>query len=819
MENGVFIVYKGIDSSGDAIIGQRFILPSIDYSYGPEIKKFNGISWGWETSYPLSRFSDLAPIEITDVESIVANENAFAALLSNSSIRVWGLIENKKPGFTPNIPSGVKKLFAAGSHGFVAVMEDGSVRHWGAYYDIGALMHMSTNLIKTVDHEIISKDEAVEVVDVVGQDEAFQALAFAILGADGSVRSFGHPETGGEMLSGSMGNPTITHVRVQSGAVKVVVNKGAFAVLMHDGTVRTFGCGEMYDPGNLMSIIYQNGGYGRLCSSGNTGGYYMGYHPTNPINAISGLNGVIDIIAHKEIKTFTALRNDGAIEFWGKINHVIKLGTDCIFKDGIYQSGTGCVISAKATKDQIIYLYENGNVNSKGETSSVQDQYNVRKIFSTREFFAAQKADGSAIVWSNTIHPPRVFQGEFENIYEGKSMVALVFKNGTAIVVQSGLSSQDTVVSLGKFKSITATKDFIVGFAAILEDGSVKTFPYGQNNHGITSGAVEVVMGGFGFSAIVRDHSAGSAGGYAKTLVPGPAEAVKATAAELNVLKGINLTTAELSRLKTMPATIDDSVVAGLYASTDELNYADLNASFGAEASKVVTSDASNHVQMQHLLLNKSSFGNAFVLSTTGVYDSSMSERDCKNAGFGAYTAKINNAAAPKGCVHFSGLSFYNEHPTGYADCAGVYACIKKVFGKGLFNVRGEAMPSAEVLNSLNWTLNVSQESVNHWQSLDANVQASHLNPMQGLKVEKDAIERLVIQKEGSSEPGKVLTADASGQVTIDLNYDETTASFAGTACNGTVGCEAGCSADSSCAGYTETKVVAQQLQNQIVLV
>ena len=101
------------------------------------------------------------------------------------------------------------------------------------------------------------------------------------------------------MLSGSMGNPTITHVRVQSGAVKVVVNKGAFAVLMHDGMVRTFGCGEMYDPGNLMSIIYQNG-YARLCSSGNTGGRYSGYDPSNPINAISGLNGVIDIIAHKE---------------------------------------------------------------------------------------------------------------------------------------------------------------------------------------------------------------------------------------------------------------------------------------------------------------------------------------------------------------------------------------------------------------------------------------------------------------------------------------------------------------------------------------
>ena len=198
------------------------------------------------------------------------------------------------------------------------------------------------------------------------------------------------------------------------------------------------------------------------------------------------------------------------------------------------------------------------------------------------------------------------------------------------------------------------------------------------------------------------------------------------------------MTTAELSRLKTMPTTIDVGVVDGLYATTEELNYADLNASFGAEASKVVTSDASNHAQVHDLILNQTAMANAYVLSTTGVYDAKMSEDDCKNAGIGSYTATIDTATAPKGCVHFSGLSFYNEHATGYADCAGIYACIKKVFAHGALRVQGEAMPSAEVLNHLNVTLNVSHESLDQWQTLDADVLSTHLNPKQGLVVEKE---------------------------------------------------------------------------------
>ena len=129
----------------------------------------------------------------------------------------------------------------------------------------------------------------------------------------------------------------------------------------------------------------------------------------------------------------------------------------------------------------------------------------------------------------------------------------------------------------------------------------------------------------------------------------------------MNVMKGVTLTTEQLSKLKTMPANIDTTVIDGLYVTTEELNYVSLNGNIGSfEASKVISADANNTVFLQNVSTNQSKVAIAFKLSSTGTYDPKMSLNDCKNSGIGTYISKINNAAIPKGCAHFSPLTFYN---------------------------------------------------------------------------------------------------------------------------------------------------------------
>ncbi len=283
-------------------------------------------------------------------------------------------------------------------------------------------------------------------------------------------------------------------------------------------------------------------------------------------------------------------------------------------------------------------------------------------------------------------------------------------------------------------------------------------------------------------------------------------EAIAATAAEMNVLDGVTLTTQQLSKLKTMPTTIDTTVVNGLYATTAELNYVDLAGSIGsAEASKVISSDATTLAKIQVLDAATVDAAMTYSLRSTGDYDPKMTLQDCQDAAIGTFTANINTDASPKGCVHITGLRLYNEHATGSGTCAGVYACIVKGFAAGELKIKGANMPSAEVLNHLDVTLQATHDNLNHWQSLDAAVLASHLNPMQGLTAEKADLDRLDIAAEGQVEASKVVTTDASDALEFGVRYSGTTTSYAGTACSGTSNCETECSAHGSCAGYSGT--------------
>jgi len=74
---------------------------------------------------------------------------------------------------------------------------------------------------------------------------------------------------------------------------------------------------------------------------------------------------------------------------------------------------------------------------------------------------------------------------------------------------------------------------------------------------------------------------------------------ITATAAELNLLDGVTATTAELNLLDGVTATtVELNLLDGVTATTAELNYVDVATLGTSEASKAVTTDASNNANL-----------------------------------------------------------------------------------------------------------------------------------------------------------------------------------------------------------------------------
>ncbi|MAD24671.1 MAG: hypothetical protein CMO44_10925, partial [Verrucomicrobiales bacterium] len=234
----------------------------------------------------------------------------------------------------------------------------------------------------------------------------------------------------------------------------------------------------------------------------------------------------------------------------------------------------------------------------------------------------------------------------------------------------------------------------------------------------------------------------------------------------LSVLSGLELSTAQLSTLKDIPNTINFDLVNGLASSTAELNYADLSGPVGSsEASKLVTSDASNKVTLQDFKANTLSTGFQYVQDASADFDPKMTLEDCQATTIGTFVGTIDSDQHPKGCSVGTGLRFYNTHASGSGTCAGIFTCIKKEAVPGAFKVNGQNMPSADVLNHIAIDLQSSVSQLNYWQSLDVALDASHLNPMLGLLADKTDLDRLNIAQEGIVEANKILTMDSSNNI------------------------------------------------------
>ena len=181
------------------------------------------------------------------VQTVISAEEAFAALLTDGSVVVWGddndggnpysTHEYASPPLDPtDLASGVVQVVAS-EDAFAALKSNGSVVAWGDDYSGGNPYSTDEDASPPLD----PADLASGVVEIVANDSAFAALKI-----DGSVVAWGNDDDGGNPHSTSEdASPPLEPADLASGVVEIVAAKYAFAALKEDGSVVAWGYESM----------------------------------------------------------------------------------------------------------------------------------------------------------------------------------------------------------------------------------------------------------------------------------------------------------------------------------------------------------------------------------------------------------------------------------------------------------------------------------------------------------------------------------------------------------------------------------------------
>ena len=208
--------------------------------------------------------------------NIYSNEGAYAALLDNGSLVVWGG-QDWGGNYFPvreQLRSGVSKVFSTRST-FAVLKKNGTVATWGRVWDResnhynGKAWEIAHN--QSDDVEVVVNVVNVKTVNIFSNKNAYVALkdngsivtwgikeygadntaaaavvdedavshveatefAFAALKTNGSVVTWGHSNFGGDSSS--------VATNLSSGVIQIVSSEYAFSALKSDGSVVTWG--------------------------------------------------------------------------------------------------------------------------------------------------------------------------------------------------------------------------------------------------------------------------------------------------------------------------------------------------------------------------------------------------------------------------------------------------------------------------------------------------------------------------------------------------------------------------------------------------
>ncbi len=251
-------------------------------------------TWGWgadgSESFDLSVPENIAAM--SDIQSIVANENAFAVINRAGNIFAWG-----STGTGGAVPETVSSLSGiddcCASRRAFAVLVNGKIAAWGDT-DYGG----NANAVSTIDN----------ATRLISTESAYTAML-----SNGGVACWGNS---------SYGNSLPEEYKSRTDIIDVKSTYGAFAALCSDGTVIAWG-NEAYGGdisavesllNNIVSLSANGSSFAALTRAGRV--ITWGDPDTGGRNSfIPGLNDVAAI--YSNTRAFAALKTDDSIFVWG----------------------------------------------------------------------------------------------------------------------------------------------------------------------------------------------------------------------------------------------------------------------------------------------------------------------------------------------------------------------------------------------------------------------------------------------------------------------------------------------------------------------
>eukprot|EP00913_Durusdinium_trenchii_P010680 g10020.t1 len=263
-------------------------------------------------------------LELTDVREVVGAQKAFAAILNDGRAVAWG--EPEEGGDASEVKEQLRNVrsLSATHRAFAALLEDGSVVCWGDSYNGGSC--------ETEQELIIAS-----------------ASAFAAVRHDGSVVTWGDQDSGGDS----------SEVQPLREVVEICATNFAFCARLADGGVNVWG--EPLAGAEITQVKDQLFGVQKIYST--------------------------------RFGAFAALREDGHVVTWG---HPDSGGDSSSVKAQLWTPGVKSVYGVKSAVFECVWWLNEGDFRRKSVA-----RMNVKEVHSTAKAFAAITHAGGVITWGD----------------------------------------------------------------------------------------------------------------------------------------------------------------------------------------------------------------------------------------------------------------------------------------------------------------------------------------------------------------------------------------------------------------------------------
>lgn len=393
-------------------------------------------------------------------------------------------------------------------YAFAALLDDGSVTVWGGTGDGGF-----------IDEELVDLDgpqNNLTVKRITSNETAFAALL-----SDGSVTTWGNEYAGGDPTRQDFTAVDFNGVLNNAHVVSLHSTNNAFSAILSDQSVVAWG-GDIesgFNDGNIVpggtkatsiaSTFYafaaiQPNGTVKSWGDPQHGGSSTGVDWNGPSNNLT----VVDVFATDY--AFAALRSDGSVVTWGDNEPGAEnLGGDSSGIDFDGPSNNRYVVDITSTSVAFAALFNDGTVETWGDSFDGGDSSGVDfdgpnddlyavKVFSTDYAFSALLNDGSIVSWGHEERGGDSSGIDFDGANNDLRVIDVVANDyaftavrndGTVVnwgdTARGGDSSS---VNFGGRKAIGITAAD-QAFAALLDDGDVVT--WGKTGYGGDSSAID----------------------------------------------------------------------------------------------------------------------------------------------------------------------------------------------------------------------------------------------------------------------------------------------------------------------------------------